>query len=89
MRTNVKEDQWETKKIYKKNAQRRPKRQRRRMSEDEDINLDASASSLTNVLAELEEIKVEFWLYKYKRYDSKMNETPCIPRRLKSLKTLR
>ena len=28
-----------------KSAQRRPKRQRRRMSEDEGINFDASASS--------------------------------------------
>jgi len=23
----------------------------------------------TNVLAELEEIEIEFWMYKYKRYD--------------------
>jgi len=56
-----------------KSAQRRPKRQRRRMSEDEDINFDASAcryecpgwttgnrDRILNV--------------KYKRYDKAMNK---------------
>ena len=43
-----------------KSAQRRPKRQRLQMSEDKDINFDASASRYTNVLAELEEIEIEF-----------------------------
>ena len=41
-----------------KSAQRRPKRQRPRMSEDEDINFDASASC-ENVLAERKkEVKI-------------------------------
>ena len=52
-----------------KSAQRRPKRQRRRMSEDENINFQPVD---TNVLAELEEIEVEFWMYKYKRYDNSL-----------------
>ena len=35
-----------------KSAQRRPKRQRPRISEDEDINFDASARLCENVLSE-------------------------------------
>ena len=42
-----------------KSVQQRPKRQRPRMSEDEDINLMRQAVD-TNVLAELEEIEIQF-----------------------------
>ena len=31
----------------------------------------------TNVLAELEEIEIEFWMYKYKRYDSNKPSDPA------------
>jgi len=31
----------------------------------------------TNILVELEEIEIEFWMYKYKRYDRNVNMTIC------------
>ena len=55
-----------------KSAQRRPKRQRPRMSEDEKILISMRQPVDTNVLAELEEIEIEFLNVKYKRYDISM-----------------